>query len=99
MSKKQKFDGEAILALKLGKNDSGQKTVHQYLIELVWTIWQEGESFSGKRPFGNSGWQFDLYKPLVKAKIIVGKLNDDGYIEECDEQAGHAAISAAIEAL
>ena len=95
----KKYDGEAILGLKLDKNDSGQRMVGQYLLELLWRVWQEGEGFSGKRPFGNSGWEYDLYKPLIRAGIIKGSLDHDGCIEDCDEQAGHAAISAAIEAL
>ncbi len=102
MNKKQraeKFDGEKILALKMSKNDSGQTSVREYLLELLWKLWCEGESFSGKRPFGNSGWDYDLYKPLIKSKIITGRLDSYGCVEDCDIEAGHAAICAAIEAL
>lgn len=62
------------------------------------TLWSETEGFSGKRPFGNSGWEFDLYKPLVEAGAIKGKI-EDGYVDNVDEKAGNAAIFSAIDAL
>jgi hypothetical protein len=44
-------------------------TVRDYLFELLIAVWDEGESFSGKRPFGNSGWEYDLYAPLIQAGL------------------------------
>ena len=32
-------------------------TVKDYLKTLLHTLWDEEDGFSGKRPFGNSGWQ------------------------------------------
>lgn len=61
-------------------------SIKDYLKELLLTIWLEGESFSGKRPFGNSGWEYDLYKPLIKAKVIRGKLDSDGYVQELNDK-------------
>jgi hypothetical protein len=49
-------------------------------------VWDEGESFSGKRPFGNSDWEYDLYVPLIQAGFIEGKLDADGYIDEWNFQ-------------
>jgi hypothetical protein len=63
-------------------------TIRNYLKELLLTLWEEGESFSGKRPFGNSGWEYDLYKPLIENNIIDGKIDEDGFI--CDYNANKA---------
>lgn len=52
-------------------------------------LWREKEGFSGKRPFGNSGWENDLYEPLIKDGFIVGTLDEDGYVESVDEKAGY----------
>lgn len=52
--------GEEILALPMGENDADAKTVKEYLKKLLETLWEEGEGFSGKRPFGNSGWEVEL---------------------------------------
>jgi hypothetical protein len=66
---------------------------------LLAEVWREEEGFSGKRPFGNSDWQHDLMIPLVKAKVIEGKLDVDGYIEDYDRKNGERAIADAIAAL
>lgn len=93
-------DPQAILSLPLPPdNDSGATTVRGYLIKLLETLWREQEGFSGKRPFGNSSWECDLLVPLVKAGIIEGSLDEDGYIETMDDEAGEAVILAAIKAL
>lgn len=96
---KKKFDGAAILALPMQRNDAKAKTVRGYLVALVRKVWEEDEGFSGKRPFGNSGWSRDLAKPLIKAGIITGSLDSDGYIEDCDDRELGAAIHAAIDTL
>ena len=86
-------DPEQILALPLGDNDSGETTIRGYLIELIKVAWDE------KRAFGNSGWHYDLYLPLVEAGLIPGKLDENGYLEDCDSAAGERMIFEAIDAL
>lgn len=62
-------------------SDAGDDiTVRDYLRTLLTTLWSEGEGFSGKRPFGNSGWEHDIYKPLIAGGFIPGELDDEGYI-------------------
>jgi hypothetical protein len=90
---------QQILALSMGSNDSGADTIRGYLIELLATLWRENEEFSGKRPFGNSGWDWDLYEPLVKAKLINGSIDEDGFLDDCDDQRGHELIARAIQGL
>lgn len=77
-------------------NDAGATTIRDYLIRLLTEVWRENECFSGKRPFGNSGWDYDLYGPLVEAGLIRGRLDEDGYLEDVDDEAGDRLILAAI---
>ena len=71
-------------------------SIREYLAELLLTLWSEGESFSGKRPFGNSGWESDLFVPLIKAGVVSGELDEDEYIEEVDHKKGNAVIAEMI---
>lgn len=91
--------GKSVLDLPMQDNDAGAKTVREYLKELLAKVWEHGEGFSGKRPFGNSGWERDLHKPLVVAGLVAGKQDEDGYIDEIDDAAANDLIFEAIEAL
>lgn len=81
-------DGSHLAALEVRfDSDAGDNlTVRDYLHKLLDTLWFDGEEFSGKRPFGNSGWDYELYTPLVKAKFIKGSLDSDGYIADIDDE-------------
>jgi hypothetical protein len=93
-------DPQRILDLPLAPdNDSGAATVRGYLIELLAALWREGADFSGKRPFGNSGWRYDLLVPLVRAGLISGSFDADGYLDDCDDVTGEQFILAAIKSL
>lgn len=48
-------------------DDEEFDTIRDYLKGLLDSLWTQGEGFSGKRPFGNSGWRHDLYRPLIAA--------------------------------
>jgi hypothetical protein len=74
-------------------SDAGDNlTVSDYLRTLLMTLWEEGEGFSGKRPFGNSSWEFDLYKPLIEGGFIPGTLDEDGCLETFDEKFAFAYV-------
>ena len=90
---------EQILDLPMEDNDSGASTIRGYLKALLVELWTEEEGFSGKRPFGSSGWTSDLMVPLVKAGVITGNLDSDGFLDECDDKAGKKLIETAILAL
>lgn len=62
--------GEEILDVELGENDADASTIREYLKALLSALWDEGESFSGKRPLGNSDWQWPIYRALVKAEAV-----------------------------
>ena len=67
-------------------------SVREYFKEILKVLWKEGELFSGKRPFGNSGWQYDIYAVLIKGGFISGKLDSDGYVDEMDIKAADKFI-------
>ncbi|MCK4870706.1 MAG: hypothetical protein KAS93_06325 [Gammaproteobacteria bacterium] len=93
------MNSKEILNLKLESDDFDKDlTIGGYFKELLVTLWREGESFSGKRPFGNSGWEYDVYKPLIAAGVIAGKLDEDGYIEDVDNVPADKFIIGLIEA-
>ena len=90
-------DLSLVLSYPMIENDADARTVGHYLYTLLWTLWQEGEGFSGKRPFGNSGWEYDLYKPLVVGGFVTGELDEDGYIDSVDKEAANSLIFDCIE--
>lgn len=49
-------------------------TIRGYFKAMLDKLWEQGEGFSGKRPFGNSGWEADLQRPLVLAGVIDGTI-------------------------
>ncbi|MFJ8690195.1 hypothetical protein [Micromonospora wenchangensis] len=88
-----------VLDLPLPDNDAEAATVRDYLIKLLGKVWDEGECFDGKRPFGNSGWDYDLHQPLVTNGLVEGRMDTDGYVEEIDREAAYHLIAAAIREL
>lgn len=54
-----------------------------------------GEGFSGKRLFGGSNWEAELYHTLVLHKIIKGEIID-GYLESYDAKSAYKIIKEAI---
>ncbi len=83
--------------------ENGKKTIRDYLHDLLKTLWNQGEGFSGKRPFGNSGWEWHLLTALALAGIIEGEIDteyeDDRYVESIppdEEKRGNKLIAQAI---
>jgi hypothetical protein len=96
-TKKQKLRSDEVLSLRFECSDLDREvTIREYLCELLLTLWREGEGFSGKRPFGNSGWQYDLAPVLITSRVIDGRIDEDGYVEECDDDALTEVIESAI---
>lgn len=75
-------NGQQILELQTEFVDAYEITnitLREFLHRLLQLLWYERESFDGKRPFGDSGWEFRLYKPLAQAGLIdLGRLDEDG---------------------
>lgn len=77
-------------------NDCAANSFREYFKALLMTLWIEGEGFSGKRPFGNSGWEYDLYENLIEMGEVDGKLDEDGFVESLDKQAADKIIANMI---
>lgn len=88
-----------VLDCPMGENDADAETIGEYLVKLLETLWDEDEGFSGKRPFGNSGWQGDFDKTLIQAGFVAGSLDEYGSVGEVDGAAVDDLIRAAIAAL
>ncbi len=73
-------------------------TLRDYLRELLTTLWTEGECFSGKRPLGNSGWDYDVYYTLVENGFIEGTI-EDGCVEDINETGALLCVLDIIEDL
>ena len=87
-----------ILNLPMIDNDVDADTIGNYLKLLLLELWVKGEGFSGKRPFGNSDWQWKIYESLAKAgKIQV--LYYDEEIKYIDTNKGKEIIMQCIEDL
>jgi hypothetical protein len=93
-------DTPNLLDTPMDQNEADAKTIGEYLKALLLKVWQKGEGFNGKRPFGTSGWQFEIYKALIKSGAVNGKLDDEnGWVESVDEEQANALVSDAIKGL
>lgn len=72
---------EKVLKHEYSNWDLGKCTIREYLLELANRCWIEKEGFSGKRPFGNGGWHWDLFSALADGGFITGVRQEDGWIE------------------
>ena len=80
------IDHEAVLDTNFDSFDLGPTSIRRYLRSLMLALWEEQEGFSGKRPFGNSSWNLDLARGLIKAKAVKGKLDSEGYVEDVNDK-------------
>ena len=108
MAKKFTFTNEQILkaaaVIVIDAEDSDNplasgQPLAQYLRTLLETLWRECEEFSGKRPYGNSGWQYDVYKALIQADLVKGSIDKDGYVNDVDNEQADALVIAVIQRL
>lgn len=91
------MNAQEILSLPMQENDAEAATVGDYLQELLLGVLHEQEGFDGKRPFGNSGWfESDLAPPLIKAGVIQGKLDEDGWLVDCNSAELASVLRAAV---
>lgn len=82
---------QRLLDLPLPPNDSGAATVRGYLTELLVIAWESG---SALHPFGNSGWQHDLYEPMTRAGLAAIGYDEAGYAT--GSNAGYAEADQLI---
>lgn len=67
-------------------NDAGAHNVREYLVSLVDAVWDEEEGFSGKRPFGNSGWKHEVYQVLIDAGVADDNEDADAIISKAIQE-------------
>ena len=72
-------------------------TLAEYLRLLLRTLWVEGEEFSGKSPFGNSDWKYDIYKALIVHNIVDGTLDEGFYVEDINTEKADKLIIQLIQ--
>ena len=72
-------------------------TIREYLKGLLKLLWEEGEGFNGKRPYGNSGWQYSVYTALVEHEFVDGTLDDEGGLDEINTEVADKLIFELIE--
>lgn len=80
-------------------NDAEADSIGVFLTRLLLVLWNEGESFSGKRPFGNSGWEHQVYEALVGAGLVPGELDEDGFLDWADTREADRLVGFAIRSL
>jgi len=91
-----------VLAVKMGDNDAEAETVGDYLKELLQCVWHDGEGFSGKRPFGNSGWEHEIYQALASEGYIISESIDGEEhleIDSSEQEKANQLIRSAIKSL
>lgn len=88
-----------VLDCPMDENDSGETTIRGYLVALLAGVWVEEEGFSGKRPFGNSAWKYDIYDALAKARLIEVTLDDDGHVDQFDDDQKRQAHRLIVDAI
>ena len=105
---KEPVDGSAFDVIFQCDDLDCKLTVREYLIQLLSTLWDEQDGFSGKRPFGNSCWDLDIIRVLVDSGHIQGKIirvyDDDGdlveiYDKDVDWKSGHRFVANLIKQL
>lgn len=52
-------------------------SLRDFFLRCLERLWVEEESFSGKRPLGNSGWQWGVYEALQEGGFITDAENLD----------------------
>ncbi len=83
---------DEILDYEYDFDDAGVSSLRGYFHSLLHKVWNEGEGFDGKRPFGNSGWEYDIYTALVAMGAVVGTLDEEGYLVDFDRSGANELV-------
>jgi hypothetical protein len=87
-----------ILDMAVDGDAPGETTVRGYLVALLGVAWESRENYNA---WGNSGWEYDLYRPLINAGFLTeAEISGFGFVLPENEKAkGARLIAGAIEAL
>lgn len=92
-------EARTVLDALMPRNDADAFTIRDYLKALLITLLTERERFGGKRPFGNSGWEYHLQAALIKAGIADGELDEYDGVNDGDTDAAMRTIIDAVRSL
>lgn len=70
MSRIREMSMESILDTPMYPNDANAETIRDYFKALLSLLLVKEEGFNSKRPFGSSGWKYDLYAALLKRQDL-----------------------------
>ena len=87
-----------VLAVVVRIRGLGAVTLGDLLRRILTEFWGDPE-FDADRPFGFSGWRYEVCAALIRAGLLEGRLDGNGDVEECDEVAADRLIREAIETL
>lgn len=73
--------------------------VREWLKRILKQVLIEEESFSGKRPFGNSGWKYDVYATFIENEIVEGELDEWECVVDVDQKKADALLLAIVDNL
>lgn len=90
---------QEILSITLDKNDANANTIGQYLFTLTRKVWDEEETFSGYRPFGNSGWTDTIIHALILNDVISGELDEYGRVDDFNLKQLNEVMSSVFDFL
>ena len=88
-----------ILDIEMQSNDARASTIGEYFRKLAIKVWLLNEGFSGKRPFGNSGWEMEIYIALAAAGVIEGTYSEEFENWEISRQQMNVADELIVKAL
>lgn len=74
-------------------------TLRDYFKEIAILVWTEEAMFSGKRPFGNSDWQNDVYASLIDAGLLDGMIDEYGCVSQIQDDAERLVTELLVEYL
>lgn len=87
---------DEVIKKALGARVDNDCTVSDYLRGLLSQLWVQGGVFDAKRPFGALGWQWEVYRALIAAEVIPGRLDGDSFVEDFDIEAASKLVQQCI---
>lgn len=63
-------------------NDAGASSIREYMALIACEVWRWQDGFSGKRPFGNSGWCWEVYQAVIDRGLVEGVASEDDLTDE-----------------
>lgn len=89
-----------VLNIKFDSDPFGEISIKGYLLSLLKELWVKKDRFSGKRPFGDSGWEYELYECLAVNNVINADITEeDGAVHDYNKLEADVVILNCIEDL